>query len=168
MLDWSNGLVLAGDANLSRLDCIKIGAAFTTNLNLEGDLGGALHLRAAGTDWSGLWKNLEVTLEAEVTRGLLNGLDLGEVARRGIGRKTHSGTTKFDRLTANLAFNGTEFSARDIELDAGLLKTSGSLTVKQGLLEGNATVSIQSSFSNLQVPVQLSGTLPDIIATGRK
>ena len=57
--------------------------------------------------------------------------------------------------------------ARDIELDAGLLKTSGLITVKQGLLRVNATVSIQS-FSNLQVPVQLSGTLPDIIATGRK
>ncbi|HSG24338.1 MAG TPA: hypothetical protein VLA64_15440, partial [Azonexus sp.] len=61
LFDWSNGLVIAGDATLSRLDCRKLSAAFAPSLKLEGDLGGTLRIRAGGSDWEGMWQNVEAT-----------------------------------------------------------------------------------------------------------
>jgi len=98
LLDWSNGLAMAGDASLSRIDTRKLAAAFVPSLKLEGDLGGTLRLRSSGQEWGGLWRNAEAVLNAEITRGTLYGVDLGEAARRHGVSEVRAGATKFDRL----------------------------------------------------------------------
>lgn len=169
LLDWSNGLVMAGDGTLSRLDCRKVSAAFAPLLKLEGDLGGVIRLRAAGKDWDGMWQNLEGVLDAEVTRGVLHGVDLGEAARRGGGAVVRAGATKFDRLHAALTLDPRQLTARDVQMDAGMVKASGQFVAsRDNRVEGALTVSMQTSVSSLRVPVRISGSLPELSVIGGK
>lgn len=168
LLDWSNGLVIAGEATLSRLDCKRVAAAFTPMMKLEGELAGALHLRAAGNDWPSMWRNVEASLDAEVTRGLLTGIDLGEVARRSSTSAVRAGSTKFDRLKGRLVMNSSQLVVNDVQLEAGMMTSVGQFSVNQGRVDGNLIVNLQTSVSNVRVPVRISGVLPDISAVGAK
>lgn len=169
LLDWSNGLVMAGEGSLIRVDCRQVSAAFAPALKLEGDLGGALRLRAAGRDWASMWKNLEATLDADVTRGILYGIDLGEVARRGGASEVRSGSTKFDRLRTNITINSGRIKGRDIQLDAGMMKATGQFVANSDRqVDAQLTVRIQTSVSSLRVPVRVSGVLPELTAFGSR
>jgi hypothetical protein len=168
LLDWSKGLVIAGDVDLSRLDCRRVSAAFAPGLKLDGSLGGPLRLRGAGNDWASMWRSVEATLDAEVTRGVLNGVDLGEVARRSVGSAVRTGSTKFERLKGHLMITSTQLSARDVQLDAGMMTAAGQFVVNRGQVDGNIIVGIQTSVSSVRVPVRLSGVLPDITAVSTK
>lgn len=165
LFDWSNGLTLAGDASLSHLDCRKVSAAIAPSLKLEGDLAGVFRLRASGSDWNAMWQSAEATLEADVTRGIFYGVDIGEAARRGVGSVARAGATKFDRLQAALIVNTRQISGRNIQMSAGMMTASGQFVVShERQVESNLTVGIKTSASNLRVPVRVSGILPDLIA----
>lgn len=169
LLDWKAGLVLAGEATLSRLDCRKVSAAFAPALKLDGGLSGALRFRAVGNNSTALLGNLEATLEADVSRGVLAGVDLGEAARRGQGYVVRSGSTRFDRLRAALNINPQQISGRDIRLEAGMMTATGQfVAARDRQVEGNLTVGIRTSVSSLQVPVRVSGVLPDLTTFGGK
>ncbi|UCV01786.1 AsmA family protein [Dechloromonas denitrificans] len=169
LLDWSNGLVMAGDASLHRIDCRQLSAAFVPTLKLEGDLGGTLRLRAGGNDWASMWNSLEGMLDADITRGVLYGVDLGEVARRGGGSAVRSGATKFDRLRTNITINPGQVSGRDIRLDAGMMTATGQFLARRDRpIDATLSIGIQTSVSSRHVPVHVSGMLPDLTASGSK
>ncbi|MDP3539704.1 MAG: AsmA-like C-terminal region-containing protein [Azonexus sp.] len=169
LLDWSTGLVMAGDATLARLDCRKVSAAFVPTLKLEGDLGGTLRLRAGGNNWEGMWNSAEAMLDADITRGILHGVDLGESARRGVGSIVRSGATKFDRLHAAISINQGQIKGQDVRMDAGMMTATGQFAANsERLVEANLTVGIQTSVSSLRVPVRVSGVLPELTAYGSK
>lgn len=169
LLDWRSGLAMAGDATLKHLDCRKVSAAFAPSLKLEGGLGGTLRLRGAGNDWEGLWRNVEATLDAEVSRGILHGVDLGEVARRGAGSVVRSGSTKFDRLSAKISINSSQTHGREVRLDAGMMTAAGQFVVgRDRFVDGSITVGIQTSVSSLRVPARISGVLPDLVVSGSR
>ena len=169
LIDWSSGLVIAGDATLSRLDCRKVSAAFVPSLKLDGDLAGVLRLRAGGNDWESLWQSVEATFEAEVTRGVLYGIDLGEAARRGAGSMARTGSTKFDHLRAMLTINSRQITGRDVQMSAGMMTASGQfVATRAGQVDGNLNVSIKTSVSNLRLPMQVSGVLPELTAVSGK
>jgi hypothetical protein len=167
LLDWSEGFVMAGDAGLIRVDSRKASAAFAPSLKLEGDLGGSLRLRAGGSDWASMWKNLEATFDADVTRGIFYGVDLGEVARRGRASEVRSGSTKFDRLRTTITINSGQVKGRDIRLDAGMMTATGQFVANSDRqVNANLTVGIRTSVSNVRVPVRVSGILPELTAFG--
>lgn len=169
LFDWSNGLVIAGDATLTRLDCRQVSAIFAPSLKLEGELGGTLRLRAAGNDWESMWQSVEATFNAEVTRGILTGIDLGEAARRGAGFVSRAGSTKFDRLRTMLTITPRQINGRDVLLSAGMMTASGQFVAnREWQVNGNLTVGIQTSASSLQIPVRISGKLPELTVTGGK
>ena len=138
------------------------------SLNLDGELAGSLRLRSSGQDWAALWRNVEALLDAEITRGNLHGLDLGEVARRGPGAVVRGGSTKFDRLRANVTINPRLVSARDIQMTAGMVTANGQfLAGRDGVVDGNLTVTMQTSVSTIRTPVRVSGELPDLSAVSK-
>ena len=89
LVEWNQGLVMAGNATLERVDCRRMTALFVPSLALEGDLMGNFRLRGAGSDWDSMWASMDAALDAMVLRGVLNGVDLGEAARRGRGCRKH-------------------------------------------------------------------------------
>ena len=169
LLDWSNGLAMSGEGTLSHLDSRRVSAAFVPSLNLEADLAGNLHLRGSGRAWDGLWQSVEATLDLDLTRGVLHGIDLGEAVRRGAGSVVRSGSTKFDRLRVSIAVNPRQVSGRNVLMDAGLVSASGQFVVsRERQVDGNLSVSMQTSASNLRLPVRISGTLPELSAVSGK
>lgn len=163
LVDWSAGMVMAGEGSLSRLDGRKVTAAFAPSLRLEGDVGGALRMRATGEGWQGMLGNIEASLDAELGRGMLTGLDLGEVARRGAGAVVRSGATRFDKLNAHLDIAKGRVTVRGLQLDAGLMTASGRATVEtDGRVDGVLSVVARSSVSSVRVPARISGQLSDM------
>ena len=169
LLDWSNGLAMAGDASLSRIDARKLGAAFVPHLKLEGEVSGTLRMRSGSRDWVGLWRDAEAVLNAEVTRGVLYGVDLGEAARRNGVSEVRAGATKFDRLRATVDITPKQVVSKDLRMESGMVTASGQFTAgHEGQVEAGMVVTLQTSVSSTRVPVRIFGTLPDLTAIGRK
>lgn len=169
LLEWSNGLTMAGDGTLSRLDSRKVSAAFAPSLKIEGDMSGTIRLRSSGRDWDSLWNNAEAVLNTEITRGILHGVDLGEAARRSGASEVRAGATKFDRLRSTISITPKQVIGRDVRMDAGMVTAVGQfVSGRNGQIEGNMAVTLQTSVASQHAPVRIFGTLPDLSATTRK
>ena len=167
LLDWSKGLAMVGDATLERLDCRRVTSVFAPSLWLEGYLGGTLRMRAAGRDSLALWSNVEASLDALVLRGVLNGVDLGEAARRGGGTPVRAGSTKFERLSARLAITGQQVVGRDVAMNSGMFSANGQFVVTRDReVNSSLIATMQTSASVLRMPIRVNGTLPNLQAVG--
>lgn len=169
LLDWGSGLAMTGDGELLRLDSSKLSAAFAPALKIEGEMSGEVRLRATGSDWNSLWANAEVTLNSEISRGLLLGADLGEAVRRGGVSEVRAGSTKFDRLQSTLIVSPRQIVARNIKMDAGMMTATGQFIAnRNGQVEGLMAVTMQTSVSSVRLPIRIYGYLPDLAATAQK
>lgn len=169
LFEWSNGFSMAGDGTLSRLDSRKVSAAFAPSVNIEGDMTGSLRLRSNGRDWESLWSNAEAVLSTEITRGAFHGVDLGEAVRRGGVSEVRAGATKFDRLRSTINISPRQIVGRDVRMDAGMVTAVGQFnSPRDGQVEGNMAVTMQTSVSSQNASVRVFGTLPDLSATTRK
>lgn len=169
LLDWSKGLAMAGEGALTRLDSRKVTAAFVPALRLEGELSGTVRVRSAAIDWESLWKNIEVVSDGEITQGVLHGVDPFEAARRGGGQEVRAGSLRFNRLQYSLSGSHRQMVGRSVSVDAGVANATGQFTFAPGgQIDAQLSVSFRSSVSSLQMPVRVSGKLPDLVAVSRK
>ncbi|NTV71719.1 MAG: hypothetical protein HGA71_16425 [Azonexaceae bacterium] len=169
LLDWSNGLSMAGEGTLSRLDSRKVSGAFAPSLKIDGDMSGTIRLRSTGRDWDSLWGNVEAVLSTEITRGNLHGVDLGEAVRRSGVSEVRAGSTKFDRLRSTINVSPKQVVGRDVRMDAGMVTAVGQFNAgRNGQVDGTMAVTLQTSVSSQNAPVHIFGTLPDLSATTRK
>lgn len=167
LLDWSAGLTMAGDATLARLDARRVTAAFAPKLRLDGEVAGTLRLRGSGPDTAAMWHNVEAGLDLAMGNGVLHGVDLGEVIRRGAGSVVRGGSTKFDHLSGQLAIGPRQFTGRAMQLDAGMMVASGQFSATPDQrVDAALTVTMQSSVAIQRLPVKVSGTLPDLLSVG--
>lgn len=169
LLDWSAGLAMAGEGRLTRLDSRRVAAVFVPALRLEGEMSGAVRVRSAAMDWPNLWKNIEATIDGEVTQGVLHGVDPFEAARRGSGHEVRAGSLRFSRLQFSIAASPRQTVGRSITVDAGVAHAAGQFTfMPGGQVNGQLNVHFRSSVSSLQMPVHIGGSLPDLVAVSRK
>lgn len=166
VLDWSRGLSINGDATLERLEVKRVVAVFAPSLQLEGTMSGSFRLRGTGRDWDPMWRNAEAYLDATLVRGVLNGVDLGEAARRGYGSTVRSGSTRFDRLNVKLSVEPARVVGRDLSLSAGQFSAAGHfVSNRERQVDSSLNVTMQTSVSSLTLPVKVTGTLPNLQAT---
>ncbi len=165
-LDWTQGLSMTGEAKLAGLDVAKVCAIFAPAFSMDGSLAGALQIRGRGLDSATLWANTETNLMAMVTRGIYRGVDFGEAVRRTGVQTNRAGSTKFDRLSAEINVGSGRFQARNIFLDAGAMSANGQVLAsgEQGV-DAGFVVSMQSSVSTARASVRLTGQLPDLVVT---
>lgn len=169
LLDWGNGLAMAGDATVNRVDTRKLGTAFAPSLKLEGEMSGTLKLRSNARNWEGLWRNAEAVLNTEITRGTFYGVDLGEAARRNGTSEVRTGITKFDRLRSTISINPRQITSKDMRMDAGMVTAVGQFAAgRDGQVDCTLAVTLQTSVATMNVPVHVYGTLPDLTAIGRR
>lgn len=168
LVEWNQGLVMAGNATLERVDCRRMTALFVPSLALEGDLMGNFRLRGAGSDWDSMWASMDAALDAMVLRGVLNGIDLGEAARRGRGSTVRAGSTKFDRLKVNVTIDPRQIRGRNLAMNAGMFTATGQfVATRDRQVESSLQVTMQTSVSSLTQAVTVSGTLPNLQASVR-
>lgn len=169
LLDWSNGLSMAGDGSLIRLDSRKVSEEFAPSLKIEGDMTGTVRLRSVGRDWETLWTNAEAMLTTEITRGVLHGVDLGEAARRAGGSEVRAGSTKFDRLRSTISITPKQVVGREVHMDAGMVTANGHFVGERaGQVEGTMAVTLQTSVSSQRAAVHVFGVLPNLTAAANK
>lgn len=168
-LDWSKGMAMSGEATLNRLNARRVADAFAPGLKVDGELSGVLKLRGTGRDWQGMWANANASLDADIARGAVTGVDFGEAARRGAGRNARGGITRFDRLRGAVMIDPQQVAGRDIRLEGGLVSASGRFVAdRERRVDGVFDVSIGGSVSSIRMPIKISGTLPDLVtAAGR-
>lgn len=169
LLDWGNGLMMAGDGSLSRLDSRKVSAAFAPLLKIDGDMSGSIRLRSSGRDWESLWHSVEAVLVTEITRGAIHGVDLGEAVRRSGVSEVRAGATKFDRLRSSINISPKQIVGRDVKMDAGMVTAVGQFSASPaGQVDGNMAVTLQTSVATQNASVRIYGVLPDLSASTRK
>mgnify|MGYP002377700453 CR=1 FL=1 len=168
LVEWNQGLLMAGNATLERVDCRRMTALFAHSLALEGDLMGNFRLRGTGRDWDSMWASMDAALDALVLRGVLHGVDLGEVARRGRGSTVRAGSTKFDRLTVNVTIDPRQIRGRNLAMNAGMFTAAGQFAAtRDRQVESSLQVTMQTSVSSLTQTVTVNGTLPNLQASVR-
>lgn len=168
LVEWNQGLLMAGNAKLERIDCRRMTALLAPSLALEGDLMGAFRLRGVGDDWDSMWASMGITLDAMVLRGILSGIDLGEAARRGRGSTVRAGSTKFDRLTVNVTLDPRQIRGRNLAMNAGMFTANGQfVATRDRQVESSLQVTMQTSVSSFTQTVTVSGTLPNLQASVR-
>ena len=168
LVEWNHGLLMAGDAALERVDCRRMTALFAPSLALEGDLMGNFRLRGAGRDWDSMWASTDAVLDAMILRGVFNGVDLGETARRGRGSTVRAGSTKFDRLTVNVSIDPRQIRGRNLAMNAGMFTATGQfVATRDRQVESSLQVTMRTPASSLTQTVTVSGKLPNLQASVR-
>lgn len=168
LLEWGDGLRLLGDAKLNYLAPRQVTAHFAPNLKLDGEMTGSLHLAAESRTPDTLLDNMTATLDFDLLRGVLFGVDLGEAARRD-GLDVRGGATKFDRLHGKLSVQGEQIRLRDMQINAGIFSAQGQANAdRKGNIDGFAVVAINSSSAPIRTNVLVRGRLPDLLSSSRK
>ncbi len=163
LFDWSNGMTMAGDGSLARLDARKVSATFAPKLALEGEMAGVFRLSGNGINSPDMWRNAEAALDLSMGNGVLHGIDLGEAVRRGNRAVTRGGATKFDLLSGAITFKQNQLVGNNIQLDAGRMLANGQFFATVGQrVDATLVVTMQTSVSTLRSPVRVSGVLPDL------
>lgn len=168
-LTWQNGVAMTGSAKLLRLDARQVAAVLVPLLGLEGVLNASLRLQSTGNSWSDLVNRVDAVLSAEIFNGIFYGVDLGEAVRRNGQSEVRAGSTKFDRLRAVVTISPQQVIARDVRMEAGVLRANGQFVAgRDGMVESSMAVHLRGSVSSIQVPVRIYGRLPDLNAIVRK
>lgn len=163
LLDWSKGLSLTADTAFRLLDSRRVTVAFAPALKLEGDFNGRASLHATGADWDALLGNVETTLDLDISRGLLHGVDLGEASRRAPGSVIRAGATKFDHLTVQIAAGNGRMTARNLRLSAGMMSATGQFSVAgDRQVDASLMLVLQTSVSTVNIPLRVQGAPPDL------
>jgi hypothetical protein len=168
-LSWGGGLSMSGAGVLARIDMRKVSADLAPLLNIEGDLNGTLRLQGRGSDWKSLWHTATAQIDAEIVRGVIHGVNLGEAARGAAGATVHAGVTKFDKLNAAIAIDANHVAARNVQLDAGVMTATGQFVAnKDGSVDGRLLLIARSSVASARIPLALSGRLPSLTLVTEK
>jgi hypothetical protein len=80
-----------------------------------------------------------------------------------------AGATKFDRLRSTINVTPKQVVGRDVRMDAGMVTAVGQfISGRNGQVDANMAVTLQTSVATQHAPVHIFGTLPDLSATTRK
>lgn len=168
-LSWAGVLRMSAQGEARRLDLRQIGSALLPQLSGEGEVDTSISLTGQGDDWLSVWRGASARMAGTVSRGVVNGVDIGEATRRGVGAQVRAGSTRFDALRFTMAINADGASLDDLALDAGLLSASGQLRVTgDGGVRGTLVSQARTSVTTVRVPMTVSGALPALtLTTGR-
>lgn len=164
LIDWGAGQGMAGSGSLHRINAANLAALWVPQLNISGELSGSLRFRAQGGSPKDLVANLEAEGNWRVERGEIRATDLANAVRLGRGQIARGGSTRFERLTADVRLSPVGLQFSNMQMEAGLMQAQGSLDVDaSGDFRGRLGVSLSRSAGG-GTTVQLSGRLPNLEA----
>lgn len=159
LFDWRAGDSWSGAFTVARMEARQVAATFMPRLRVEGLIEGSLSLQSQALPES-LWPgSFQGNFDMDIQRGVLRGIDLGEVTRRPAGEHVRGGETRFDRMTAQVTLAPGRVDLRNVRLQAGALSGEGTLAVHNDQIEGAMQVQVRSSLSTLRQNARLGGSL---------
>jgi uncharacterized protein involved in outer membrane biogenesis len=165
-LGWSGRWSLAAALDIRGVDVAKLQRALNRPAKLTGRLTARATLRSRAKRAAALANALSLDAPFRIEHGALGGMDLAKTAGPLSGEASSGGETQFDQFTGTLNVRGRvrrveEFCARSSALVAG-----GSVQVDaRERLSGRLDVSVANTAGLIRVPVRLSGTSSNPVAT---
>ncbi len=131
-------------------------AVFSPQLVSEGRFDGKGRYAMAGPDPAKLYESARLEGEFTVAKGALGSFDLARALQSTSAQA--SGRTPFTELEGKAAFANGALSLRELQLNAGLLRASGSLDIDaKGALAGR----INAELRTLRGAMYIGGSLAD-------
>jgi len=165
-LDWSARWDLRTALDIRGVDVAQLQHALRRPVKLSGRLSAQAMLHSRAKTPAALADALALDAPFRVDHGAFGGMDLSKVAIASGDETTSGGETGFEEFTGKLSVRGRmrrvdEFCARSSTLVAG-----GNVQVDaRERLSGRLDVSIANTSGLIRVPVRLSGTSSDPVAT---
>lgn len=162
-LDWSSGMMVAGDVNVDFMSGPLLGTALGTgSISVDGQVSARVRFNSSGESWSAIAGKIPLEGTVLAKTGALNGLDFVEAVRRGSKLATRGGATRYEQLSSKFRWDGTQLRLSEIDLSSGAVRVGGSVSVaKAGNIDGAMTVVLHSSAATLRNTVAVDGTLKD-------
>lgn len=163
-----NRLRITGDLEPKGVDIAALVQSFDRRTAVEGKLFGQTALDTEGDNATDLIRNLHTRTRFTVKPATLTGFDLAKAIRT--AGTSRGGRTTLDELTGTLDTQSTEdgmvLRYTGLQARSGVLTASGSATVFNRRLDGQAAVDIVDGV--VGVPLKLGGTLdaPELSLTG--
>jgi len=169
-LVWSGSDIrLDGDLLLKHLSARRLAQVLGQKWRLEGEVDGNLRLGGRAPELGRLSANIQGDGSFTISRGALP-VDLAEAVRRASADPLRGGETRFEQMSGRLHFDADGGRLSEIALAAGLLRTSGAVSVnKEGALAGNLDVQVGGRGNMVRMPLVVGGTSADpFLRAGRR
>ncbi len=128
---------------------------------LSGKLSGQGVVHGAARDIGDLSEHVGVQGEANITRGVLHGIDLSQVTKMLLKQDTQAGDTQFDTLKTDFKKQGARIDFKQLVMQSGLLHATGQVALINDTLDGEVTVAVKHTAGALEVPLDISGPMTD-------
>ncbi len=166
-LGWDDGLALAGEFELKRMEAAGLLEALGSAIAAEGELTVRLKLVARTDDFGKMNEALRAEGTFDLKRGAAIGFDVGEAARS--RAPTRGGETKFEQLSGDFRIDAEKRRIENIRLGSGLLRAGGNLAIdREGRLDGMLDIELKGTTATQKVSLTIAGTARDPqLAPGR-
>jgi hypothetical protein len=162
-LDWSSGMVLAGDISVDYMSAPLLAQAVGSGkITVEGQANARVRFSASGNSWNALSGKVPLEGDVIMKSGAINGMDFVEAVRRGSRLAMRGGTTRFEQATGRFRWDGQALQLSNIDISSGFVRATGNVGVLKGdQLSGVLTVVLRGSAATVATPVTVTGTLND-------
>ncbi|MGA8004795.1 MAG: AsmA family protein [Burkholderiales bacterium] len=159
---WGGTWRIAGKAQLAGLELVPLQAALGKPARLSGRLSAHVTYSALASSGGQLGYALVLDAPFEVAGGEWHGVDLSRIAELPLGKLSEGGTTKFERLKADLALRGKDVQLNKICVRSPSLTAAGNIAIAPDqALSGKLDVSVAKTKGFVSAPVAVSGTTAD-------
>jgi uncharacterized protein involved in outer membrane biogenesis len=161
-LGWGREWHLDGKADLAGVALVPLQSALGKPARMSGQLNAKMSYSAQARTGAQLGNALTLEAPLEVTGGEWHGVDLARVAELPLGKISSGGTTKFEKMKADLALRGKDVQLNGICVRSPSLTAAGNVAIAPDqTLSGKLDVSVAKTGGIVGVPVALSGTTAD-------
>ena len=161
-LRWGKQWRIGGKADVAGVRIVPLQSALGKPARLSGRLSAKVSYSARARTGGQLGRALVLDAPFEIAGGEWHGVDLSRVAELPLGKLSSGGTTKFERMTGDLALRGKHIRVNEICVRSPSLVAAGRVAIAPDQkLSGKLDVSVAKTGGFVGVPVALSGTTAD-------
>jgi hypothetical protein len=158
-VSWGGGVRIESDLALARVSAKDLVATFTKDIAVTGRLDGNFQITSEGATPDTMFNAPRAQGKFRISEGSISNVDLVAVMQSDAAG-SRAGVTKFAELTGEYAGAETRAAYRNINLQGGVLRGSGSMEIGQSsALSGRAMLEIRSQVAQDRGSFNVTGTV---------
>lgn len=165
-LGWGGRWALAAALNIRGVDVAKLQHALKRPAKLSGRLTARATLKSTAKHAAALADGISLYAPFQIEKGAFGGMDLSKAASLSSNEISSDGETPFEQFTGTLQVRGQLRRVEDFCARSSALVAGGNVQVDaRERLSGRLDVSVANTAGLVKVPVRLSGTPSNPVAT---
>ena len=162
-LSWSPAWRLVSQFEFARVETEELLAAFSDTAKVTGLASGKGRFTSQAGSVETLLDQPSLSASFAIKKGTLDGVDLVRALQAG-SRGTQGGSTRFEQLSGDVTVSNGRFIYRNVELNAGILTSSGNFNISdKQRVSGRVRVDLRSTAQRLNANLNISGSLKGVI-----